>query len=164
MAIRHWLRKALADSASDGDVPSEGRLLRSLFGRDAPQLHALGEYDAESYPEEMEQRLRRRQEVAERLIEMELTDRQRRIDAIPELKELLQKYPHPLAYETLIMAYLDAGKYDEARGVAFAARERRIECERSPHPEIRAETDRLREWSPDDVDAVRAEREGASAG
>jgi hypothetical protein len=65
-------------------------------------------------------------------------------------------------YEALINAYVDEGRWEEARGVAFAARERRRECARSPFPEIRMETERLREWSPEEVDALRAEREGAA--
>ena len=56
-------------------------------------------------------------------------------------------------------AYVDAGRYDEARGVAFAARERRQECARSPYPEIRSETDSLRAWDTDDIDALRREIE-----
>jgi hypothetical protein len=163
MGIRHWLRKRLAEEESGDEGPPERSLLKSIFGSEGGSVHALGEYDQKSYPAEMEALLRRRQEVAEALLSGNLTDRHRRVEAIPEIRDLLRKYPHPLAYETLILAYLDAGRYDEARGVAFAARERRIECARSPHPEIRAETDRLREWSPEDVDELRREREGAAA-
>ena len=66
-------------------------------------------------------------------------------------------------YELLIHAYMDAGRFDEAKGVAFAARERRQECARSPHPEIRAETERLQAWDPAEIDQMRAEYEGPPA-
>ena len=56
-------------------------------------------------------------------------------------------------------AYADAGRFDEAKGIAFAARERRAECERSPYPEIRSETEHLHAWTSEEVDAMRAERQ-----
>jgi hypothetical protein len=93
---------------------------------------------------------------------MDLTTRTSRVDAIPRLQQMLRTYPHPLAYETLIHAYVDAGRWDEARGAAFAARERRTQVSRSPYSEIRAEIDRLKEWSPEEVDLLRQEREGTS--
>jgi hypothetical protein len=163
MGIRHWIRKRLAEDAEGRDLPPNASIVDAIFGRETPTPRAMGEYDADSYPGELADLLRRRQEVADEILEMNVTTRDGRQAAIPRLRELLRVYPHPLAYETLIHAYIDAGRYDEARGVAFAARERRLECMRSPHPEIRAETDRLSEWSPAEVDAVRAEREGAPA-
>ena len=74
--------------------------------------------------------------MASELLKIDIADPDARVAAIPRLKELLRRYPHPLAYETLIHAYVDAGRYDEAKGVAFAARERRNECARSSHPEM----------------------------
>jgi hypothetical protein len=161
MGIRHWLRKRTdEDDAAEADSPPGQSLLRSLFGRETETPRALGEYDSKTYPQELQDQLRRRAEVAEQLVRMDLTDRETRVAAIPELRTLLRRYPHPLAYEALILAYVDSGRYDEARGVAFAARERRIECARSKHPEICAETARLSEWTPEDVDELRREREG----
>ena len=165
MGIRHWLRKRLAEHGpdSDDDAPPSGSIINAIFGREAPTLHALGEYDARTYPGELQDLLRRREDVAEELREMDLTTRQSRIDAIPRLHAMLRTYPHPLAYETLIHAYVDAGRWDEARGTAFAARERRAQVLRSPYSEIRAEIDRLTEWSPDEIELLRQEREGAAA-
>lgn len=161
MSIRKWFREQPREEAAEGeDVPPRGSLIQSLFGREEERIHALGEYDQGSYPRELSELLRRREEVTGALLRLNLLDREGRAAAIPKLKELLRRYPHPLAYEALIHAFVDAGRYDEAKGVAFAARERRIECERSPYPEVRAETDRLREWSPDEVDRLREEREG----
>ena len=153
----------MAEEAEDGeDAPPHGSIINAIFGREPPTLHALGEYDHETYPDEMEQLLRRRHEVAQQLLEMELTSRQARIDAIPRLQALLRTSPHPLAYETLIHAYVDAGRWDEARGAAFAARERRTQVSRSPYTEIRGEIDRLNEWTPEEIDLMRAEREGTT--
>lgn len=163
MGIRHWIRKRMAEEAEDGDdAPPHGSIINAIFGREPPTLHALGEYDHKTYPDELEELLRRRAEVAHELMEMELTSRQARIAAIPQLQALLRTYPHPLAYETLIHAYVDAGRWDEARGAAFAARERRTQVSRSPYSEIRGEIDRLNEWSPEEIDLVRAEREGTT--
>jgi hypothetical protein len=164
MGIRHWIRKRLAEQAEDGDdgVAPSGSIINSIFGREPPTLHALGEYDQRTYPGELQDLLRRREDVAEELREMDLTTRQSRIDAIPVLQQMLRTYPHPLAYEMLIHAYIDSGRWDEARGAAFAARERRIQVSRSPYSEIRCEIDRLNEWAPDEIDLLRQEREGAT--
>lgn len=161
MSIRHWFRSHLLGEDAEGDdVPPGGSLVQSLLGREQERVRSLGEYDSDSYPEELAELLRRREEVARELLRLDLTDRESRVAGIPRLQQLLRKYPHPLAYEALIHAYADAGRFDEARGVAFAARERRIECERSPYPEVRAEIERLREWRPEDVDQMREERSG----
>jgi hypothetical protein len=165
MGIRHWIRKRLAEQAEDGDegVAPSGSIINAIFGREPPTLHALGEYDQLTYPGELQDLLRRREDVAEELREMDLATRQARIAAIPRLQQMLRTYPHPLAYETLIHAYVDAARWDEARGAAFAARERRVQVKRSPYSEIRSEIDRLKEWSPDEIDILRAEREGTPA-
>lgn len=162
MGIRHWFRhRMLGDDAEGDDVPPGVALVHSALGREEPTPHALGEYDQESYPEELAALLRRRAEVAAELIRMDVAaDREARIAAIPRLSQLLRRYPHPLVYEMLIHAYVDAGRYDEAKGVAFAARERRRECERSPEPEIRAEIDRLREWTSEEIDELKSEKGG----
>ena len=110
----------------------------------------------------MEQ-LRRRAEVTDEVLAMDFTTAVARREAIPQLQQLLKRYPHPVVYEALIHAYADSGRWDEARGVAFAARERRLEVERSRFPEIRSEIDRLKAWSPEDVDEMRRERETAAA-
>lgn len=122
----------------------------------------MGEYDAKSYPPDLAAAVRRREEVSAALLRVDSIDREARIAAIPQLRELLRIYPHPLAYELLTHAYVDAGRFDEAKGVAFAARQRRLECERSPHAEIRAEIDRIREWTPAEIDELRLEREAAT--
>lgn len=164
MGIRYWLKKRIGDAVNeDGNLPMHLSLLHSIFGSDEPTPRALGEYDHKTYPAELQELLRRRDDVAQALMEMDLTSRSGRIEAIPRLRELLRTYPHPLAYETLINAYVDAGRWDEARGAAFAARERRVEVSRSPFSEIRSETDRLNEWTPEEVDALRQEREGRAA-
>jgi hypothetical protein len=163
MGIRHWIRKRMAEDAEDGDEsPPHGSIINAIFGREPPTLHALGEYDQKTYPGELQELLRRRAEVANELMEMDLTSRTARIEAIPQLQLLLRTYPHPLAYETLINAYVDAARWDEARGAAFAARERRTQVARSPYLEIRCEIDRLNEWSPDEIELLRQEREGAT--
>jgi hypothetical protein len=165
MGIRHWLRKKRSEQEEDGedDRAPSGSIINAIFGREAPTLHALGEFDQTTYPGELQDLLRRREDVAEELREMDLTTRQSRIDAIPRLQQMLRTYPHPLAYETLIHAYVDAGRWDEARGAAFAARERRTQVSRSPYSEIRSEIDRLKEWTPEEVDLVRQEREAAGS-
>lgn len=160
MGIRHWFRKQMLGADAEGDdVPPHASLVNTLLGREEARVRSLGEYDRTSYPGELAEVLRRRSEVARQLLTVDVADRAARIEAIPRLRELLRAYPHPLAYEMLIQAYVDAGRFDEARGVAFAARERRAECARSPHPEIRAETERLEEWTPEEVDALREELE-----
>lgn len=164
MGIRHWIKVRLAEEAEGGHAaPPGASLLNAIFGKDPPPTpRALGEYNEKSYPQELRDLLRRRMQVAEDLVEIDLTTRAARQAAIPRLRELLKVYPHPLVYEALINAYVDGGQWDEARGVAFAARERRWECQHSPYPEICMETERLREWAPEDIDALRAEREGAA--
>jgi hypothetical protein len=161
MSFRHWLRNRLGGEPGGNDVPPGRALINALWGREEPRLHALGEYDATSYPDELARLLKRRQQVSEQLLEIDVIDPETRVAAIPALRDMLQIYPHPLVYETLIHAYLDADRYDEARGVAFAARERRAECMRSEYPEIRSEVDQLREWTLDDVDQLRAARDTA---
>ena len=163
MGVRQWMRQRLAADASGDDVPPGSSLLNSLLGRETTPVRSLGEYDATSYPADLAELLRQRQQVADELLTLDITRRDGRIAAIPRLQEMLRTYPHPLVYETLIHAYADAGRYDEAKGVAFAARERRIECGRSPYPEIRSEVDFLHEWDPADVDQMREEREASRA-
>ena len=161
MGIVDWVREKVLNrvlGGQAGQIPS--RALRdAAMGRQDASTRSLGEYDAKSYPSDLQELLRRRGEVADELLGIDVASSEARKGAIEPLKLLLRRYPHPLAYEMLIQAYMDAGRWDEARGVAYAARERRIECERSPYPEIRGEVDRLAEWSPAEVDAVRAERE-----
>ncbi|CAN5146806.1 hypothetical protein BH20GEM2_BH20GEM2_03500 [soil metagenome] len=156
MGVRSWFFGA-DDDAADAAALRRGNLMDSLLGRQEEKVHALGEYDASSYPEELRELLVRREAVAQEVIAIDPTDPAARAAAVPRLKELLARYPHPLVYELLLHAYLEAGRVEEAKGVAFAARERRHECARSPHPEIRAETDRLREWSPEEVEQLHAE-------
>lgn len=164
MGIRQWFRQHLLGDEADGeDVPPGRSLFRTLIGREEERVHSLGEYRADTYPKELSELLRRRAQVSEELLRIDITDPEARRASIPRLQELLRMYPHPLAYETLIHAYVDMGRYDEAKGVAFAARERRNECARSPHPEIQAETERLREWTSEEVDALRMEREQQSS-
>jgi hypothetical protein len=158
MGIRHWFRTRVAGNDGGSDVPPGTALFTTMF-KDEQRTRALGEYDSSSYPRELAEMLTRRQQVAQELLRMNITDRDARIESIPRLRELLRTYPHPLVYEPLIHAYTDAGRYDEAKGVAFAARERRLECSRSEHPEIRAEVEHLKEWQPEDVDQLREERE-----
>jgi len=160
MSLRRWIREQVLGADAEGnDLPPGGSLMNTALGRDPLPKRSLGEYTAHNYPTDLAEILRCRSAVTAALLRMDVTDPAARAQAIPRLKELLREYPHPLAYETLIHAYLETGRYDEARGVAFAARERRHECQRSPHPEIRAEIDRLREWNPQDVDTLRAEIE-----
>lgn len=160
MSLRRWMREQMLGGDAEGnDLPPHGSLVNSALGREDERARALGEYDSNTYPADLADALRRREAVAREFMRIDVTDREALVAAVPELKALLRRYPHPLAYEALIHAYVESGRYDEARGVAFAARERRQECSRSPHPEIRAEIDRLHEWRPDDIDALRAESE-----
>ena len=160
MGIRHWLREQLLEGDAEGDdVPPSASLVNSALGRERIQPRTMGEYDAATFPEELAEVIRRREQVAAELLRIDITDPRARIAAVPDLQRLLRIYPHPLAYELLILAYVDTGRFDEAKGVAFAARERRLACARSEHQEIRAETDRLREWTPQEIDELRAERE-----
>lgn len=159
MGLRYWLKKRLAGEET-GDVPPGSSILDTFLGRHPDHPRALGEYDAESYPADVVELLRRRQRVADELLTIDVADPAARQEAIPRLKELLRVYPHALAYEMLIRAYLDAGRWEEARGVAFAAKERRLECARSELPELRAEIDFLHEWDPEEIDQLKQERAG----
>jgi hypothetical protein len=135
--------------------------IRNWMGRgEREEVGALGDYDAATYPRDLVELLGRRQEVADALLRIDSSDPAARMEAIPQLRTLLRTYPHPLAYELLLHAYLDAGRFDEARGVAFAAQARRKECEASEHPEIQEEIRHLSEWSPEEIDRLRVEREG----
>lgn len=162
MGLRTWIRARMADPAlPDGDAAPLKALVYSLVGaEDEGSVRALGEYTAGTYPAEVAGQLRRRAEVAAALRGMDLGSREGRAQAVTRLKELLRVYPHPLAYEALILAYVDQCRWDEARGVAFAARERRWEVEHSRWPEIRSEIDRLSAWTPDDVEDLRREAIG----
>jgi hypothetical protein len=161
MSLRHWLRNRLGSEHEGDDVPPGRSLLDAVWGREEQRLHALGEYDATTYPRELSELLARRQQVAEQLLEIDISDPDARVAAIPQLRDMLRVYPHPLVYETLIHAYVDADRSDEARGVAFAARERRVECMRSEYPEIRSEVEHLAEWTQEDVEHLRSQREAA---
>lgn len=142
-----------------GDVPPGASLVGSLLGREPERASALGEYDSRSYPPELAELLRNRQEVTEALLRIDIADPQARVEAVPQLREMLRTYPHPLVYETLILAYVHAGRYDEAKGVAFAAQARREECASSDYPEIRAEIEHLQGWTSADVDRLRQQQE-----
>ncbi|MDQ3557213.1 MAG: hypothetical protein M3409_10635 [Gemmatimonadota bacterium] len=159
MGVRQWLKARMSEQGEAGqDLPPGTSLMQALMGREEGPVHALGEYNAQSYPTELSELLQRRQQVTDELLEIDVTDPEARIAAIPRLREMLRTYPHPLVYEMLVHAYVDADRFDEAKGVAFAARQRRDECTRSPHPEIRAETDRLHEWSSEEVEEMREAR------
>ena len=161
MGLRAWIRKRMAETVDDeGESPSVASLVYSVLGKDEEPHHALGEFTAESYPSQLANVLRRRQDVAAELMRIGIGNPAARREAIPRLQELLRKYPHPLAYEALILAYAEQKRWDEARGVAFAARERRREVEHSPFPEIRSEVARLKAWAPEDVDDLRREALG----
>lgn len=159
MGIRYWLKRRMAGEEAGQDLPPNASIMDALFGRDNPPAHALGEFRADTYPADLTQLLLRRQEVTDELLTLDVASPEARVAAIPRLRELLRVYPHALVYETLITAYIDAGRWDEARGVAFAARERRAECLRSELPELRAEVSYLHEWSPEEVDRVREDSE-----
>jgi hypothetical protein len=153
MSLRRWFReKMLGDEAEGDDMPPQKVLMNTLLGRDTERVRSLGEYDSTSYPAELRDQLERREEVTRALLGLEITSAKGRIAAIPKLKELLRTYPHPLAYDTLINAYIDSGRFDEAKGIAFAAKQRRAECAISQYPEIRSETATLREWTSADID------------
>jgi hypothetical protein len=159
MGLRKWMHRRMSKFDGQPEIPPVTGVAQGFLSREAPREPTLGEYDSDSYPEPLAERLRRRALVTEALLQLDLTTADDRVAAIPRLQALLRDYPHPLLYEALINAYLDAGRWDDARGAIHAARDRRRSCERSPFPEIRAETDRLREWSTDEVDEVRRERE-----
>ena len=137
MGLRNWIRTRMADTTEHDDASPVKALVYSIVGRDEETPHALGEYTASTFPAELADQLRRRAQVAAALRTMDLGSRDGRAEAVARLKELLRAYPHPLAYEALVLAYVDQCRWDEARGVAFAARERRWEVEHSPFPEIR---------------------------
>jgi hypothetical protein len=161
MGLRTWIRARMADPApSGGDAAPVRALVYSIVGAEGEPARALGEYTADTYPTEVAEQLRRRNEVAAALRAMDLGSREGRAQAVTRLKELLRVYPHPLAYEALVLAYVDQCRWDEARGVAFAARARRWEVEHSRWPEIRSEIDRLKAWTPEDVEDLRREAAG----
>ena len=145
------------------ELPRHASAMHALFGDDEPRAPTLGEFDAESYPDDLADLLRRRAQVLAALLDLDLSAAESRRQAIPALQALLRQYPHPLLYEALIHGYVDAGRWDEARGLTFAARNRRAECERSHFPEIRSELDHLRPWTAEDVDELRHEREASAA-
>jgi pentatricopeptide repeat protein len=142
----------LGNDAEGDDLPPGSALMNTLLGRDESRARTLGEYDHDSYPMALRNLLARREDVARELLSIDTADADARVRAIPRLRELLRRYPHPLVYETLIHACLESGRFDEARGVAFAARQRRIECLASEFPEIRAEVDGLRAWDIAEID------------
>lgn len=156
MGLRQWMGEKAG--TREGDPVSDSSYLKSLLGGRGERIRSLGEYDRESYPQELLDLLKRRQTVADALLEIDITDPEARIAAVPRLKELLRTYPHPLVYELLILAFLDQASYDDAKGVALAAHNRREECARSPYPEIQGEIEYLRDWSPDEVEKLRPER------
>jgi hypothetical protein len=162
MGIRSWLGRRFGAPEGD-DRPPRRSVLTTLLGRDAPGGRSLGEFDRASYPADLREALARREDVAAELREMDLTSRAARVEAIPRLRDLLGRYPHPLAYEALIQAYIDDGRWDEARGAAFAARERRKQVAGSTFPEIRLEVDRLPGWTPQEIEELRREREADAA-
>lgn len=157
MSLRRWFReRGPGDESAGNDSPPGESLVNTLLGHDE-RWPALGEYRADTYPAELAEVLRRRGEVISQLLQIDVADESSRIAAIPRLRELLRSYPHPIIYEMLIQSYLDAGQFEEAKGVAFAARERWQECARSPHPEIRGEIQGLREWTQQDIEDLRTE-------
>ena len=161
MGLRQWLRQRMLEGDGEtDDVPPGTPLLQAVLGRSEPPMRALGEFTAATYPAALADIVRRREEVAAELMRMQLADAEARRAAVPRLQELLHRYPHPLAYEALILAYVQDAHWEEARGVAFAARERRWEVEHSQWPEIRSEIDRLNAWTPDDVEELRREAVG----
>lgn len=160
MALRDFIRRRMAQAAEEGAGAPVASLLHSVLGPGEQPAHALGEYTAATYPTELAELLRRREQVAQELLATDLTSAQARRQAEPRLLEMLKVYPHPMAYEALLLAYVDQARWEEAAGVAFAARERRWEVEHSPHPEIRAEVGPLKACSPEDVEAMRLERQG----
>jgi pentatricopeptide repeat protein len=156
MGLRHWFRERMLGNDPGGDdVPPGSAIMNTLLGREGERHRSLGEYDSSSYPADLREQLARRAEVAQELLRIDIASPPERVSAIPELRTLLRKYPHPLVYETLIHACLDAGRFDEAKGVVFAARQRRLECIGSEHPEIRAEVASLREWDVQEIDELR---------
>lgn len=166
MGIRDWLRRRVGEEEASDDRDegvTRGSIIAAIFGKEGETPRAMGEFDRDSYPAELREALARREEVAAEIRDMDLITRDARIGAIPRLRELLRTYPHPLAYEALIHAYVEAERWDEARGAAFAARERRNQVARSPYSEIRCETDRMTGWTPEEIEELRRERESGTA-
>lgn len=160
MGIRQWIRQQLRERADEnGDLPAGASFLYNLADEEGA-VHALGEFTALTYPQQLAELLRRREDVTAELMTLDLGSRDGRRAAVPRLQELLHRYPHPLAYDALILAYVDQARWDDARGAAYAARERRLECEQSPWPEIRTECAALKAWTPEDIELIRQEREG----
>ncbi|HET7461444.1 MAG TPA: hypothetical protein VFJ82_09345 [Longimicrobium sp.] len=153
----------MAEAKAEGDSAPVTSLVYSVMGKDEQPVHALGEYTSATYPTALADALRRRNDVAAELRAMDLGSEAGRRESLPRLVELLKTYPHPLAYEALVLAFVEQRRWDEAKGVAFAARERRWEVEHSPWPEVRSEVDRLRAWSPEDVEELRLEAIGELA-
>jgi hypothetical protein len=161
MGLREWIRKRTADASEpDGSLPPLAALVQSIVGKDEAAGPALGEYTSSTFPTALAEQLRRRNQVAAALVRMDIATVSGRAASIPRLIELLHTYPHPMAYEALVLAYVDQGRWADAGGVAFAARERRWEVEHSPHPEIRGEVDRLKAWTPEEVEDLRREAMG----
>ena len=162
MGLRDWIRARTADTAADdADAAPLTALVHAIVGKTDGELqHALGEYTSATYPADLAEALRRRETVAAALRKMNIATPEGRREHLDGIRELLRTYPHPLAYEALILGYADQRRWDEARGVAFAARERRWEVEHSPHPEIRAEVARLKGWTVADIDDLRREAIG----
>lgn len=165
MGVRQWLKARIGAGDDGDDVPPGSSLMDAVLGRgdETERTRSLGEYSSTSYPADLADLLRRRQEVTNELLQIDVADPDARAASIPHLQHMLRRYPHPLAYEMLVHAYLDAGRPDEAKGVAFAARQRREECTRSPYPEVRAEVDRLHEWTTEEVEELWQSRRRARA-
>ena len=155
MGLRDWMQRRMAAYDGHSRLPTHASLMHRWFTEDRA---ATGAPPGEKPPAALVEQLRRREEVSQALIEMDLASASARVAALPRLRELLRIYPHPVVYEALILGYADAGRWDEARGVAYAARDRRRECDRSPYPEIQMEIERLREWTAEDVEELRRER------
>lgn len=161
MSLRKWFKeKMLGDGAAGDDVPPGSSLMNSVLGREEERVRSLGEYNSQNYPSDLKSQLERREQVTAELLTMNILEESGRVAAIPRLRELLSIYPHLLAYETLINAYLDAGRYDEAKGLVFAARDRRMECLRSSQPEIRGEVEGIHEWSIEEIEEHRIAKGG----
>jgi hypothetical protein len=160
MSLRRWFRDRILgdedDSESDG-LPPGSALVNTILGRETPPGRYLGDYDSTSYPADLRSLLRRREDVVRALLAMDIADPESRVSAIPALRALLREYPHPLVYDALINACIDAGRHDEAKGVAFALRQRRQECLQSPYPEIRAEVDAIQQWDPEEIEHLAAQ-------
>ena len=163
MSLRKWLKdKILGDGVGGDDLPPRPSLMNSALGREEERTRSLGEYTAGNYPSDLKDLLERRIAVTEELLTMNVMEKAGRIAAIPRLKEMLSIYPHLLVYETLINAYLDTERYDEAKGLVFAAGQRRKECLRSDQPEIRGEVEGIHEWTADEIEEYRNQK-GAGA-